>query len=149
MHPNIFVCTAGILVRNKSLMMAKRFRPEIAEQHNKWYFPGGKLEYGESLQECIRREFSEEFCINFRIIKQLKTYDFRSKGTNHQIILVPFIGISLEEPIPNEKTGNSAIYFAKALDFASLTEEIMAKGITDKIFWEAWRYVYLESRDNY
>ena len=54
-----------------------------------WEFPGGKLEPGETLQECIVREIREELNIQVLPLKQLAsvehTYD------HVQVRLFPFI----------------------------------------------------------
>lgn len=50
---------AGLLVlkRNKVLLVFKG---------GYWFFPGGKQETGESLEEAISRELEEELCIGIR-----------------------------------------------------------------------------------
>lgn len=36
-----------------------------------WEFPGGKLEKGESLQECALREIKEELDVEIRVVEHL------------------------------------------------------------------------------
>lgn len=60
------------------IFMAKR--PKGKALADKWEFPGGKIETGESLEDCLHREMNEELAI--RIIprqyigKQSYKYDY-------------------------------------------------------------------------
>ncbi|MBW2457549.1 MAG: A/G-specific adenine glycosylase [Deltaproteobacteria bacterium] len=57
--------TAAIIQRGKRLLITKR-RAE-AMLGGLWEFPGGKLEPGETLEECLLREIAEELDIVVRI----------------------------------------------------------------------------------
>jgi 8-oxo-dGTP diphosphatase len=57
--------TAAILIVNGRILIAKRrFGDRLAE---KWEFPGGKVEDGETPEQCLRREMQEEFQIEVSI----------------------------------------------------------------------------------
>lgn len=49
----------GILVHKSKIFVAQR--NIMKHMGGMWEFPGGKLEAGETLQECVAREFMEEF----------------------------------------------------------------------------------------
>ena len=51
--------TAAIIERNGNILIAKR--SSTSSLPNKWEFPGGKVEIGESPEECLARELLEEF----------------------------------------------------------------------------------------
>ncbi len=51
--------TAAILIVNENIFIAQRQAHDALS--SKWEFPGGKLEEGETLQECLKREMKEEF----------------------------------------------------------------------------------------
>lgn len=51
--------TAGIIFDNDLVLIAKR-KSENKDK-NKWEFPGGKVEEGETNEECLKRELFEEF----------------------------------------------------------------------------------------
>lgn len=63
--------TAAILFRDSKVLIAKR----KGGKHlgGKWEFPGGKVEPGETPEECLARELEEEFDIKARI--DLISYD--------------------------------------------------------------------------
>lgn len=54
--------TAGVLCRDERVLVCRR-RPDV-EHAGKWEFPGGKVEAGESLEACLRRELAEELGID-------------------------------------------------------------------------------------
>lgn len=57
--------TAAIIIENGCVLIARR-APE--EKHaGGWEFPGGKVEYGESPEECLKREMYEEFGIETNV----------------------------------------------------------------------------------
>jgi 8-oxo-dGTP diphosphatase len=61
--------TAAILINDGKILIAKRGpRDKLA---NKWEFPGGKVEEGETPEECLKREMQEEFQIEVEVRKFL------------------------------------------------------------------------------
>lgn len=54
--------TAGIILKEGKILIAKR-------KEGKWEFPGGKVEKGESVEECLKRELKEELNIEVDFIK--------------------------------------------------------------------------------
>ena len=62
----------GVLVNNKNKYLLVRERVESGKE--KWLIPGGKVEFGESLEDAAKREIAEETGI---IISRLKFLCFR------------------------------------------------------------------------
>jgi len=61
----IIAVGAVIINKHNQLLIAKR--AEDKPMPNKWEFPGGKLEKGESLEACAIREIKEELQIDISI----------------------------------------------------------------------------------
>jgi 8-oxo-dGTP diphosphatase len=57
--------TAAIIIRDNRVLIAKR--PDNGGQAGRWEFPGGKIEDGESPEECLRRELYEELEIEVEV----------------------------------------------------------------------------------
>ena len=53
--------TAAIIRRNGKILIAKR--SSTSSLPHKWEFPGGKIDDGETPEECLKRELQEEFDI--------------------------------------------------------------------------------------
>ena len=85
---------AGIIVRDQQVFISKR----SSEQHqgNKWEFPGGKVESGESVLEALTRELKEEVnldVVNAQVFHQLE-FDYGDKVVQLDFYLVDdFTGI--------------------------------------------------------
>ena len=82
----IQVTCAIIFISQKILVVQ---RSETMSLPLKWEFPGGKIENGESEEECINREIKEELGIEIELISRLtpSTHNY----TNFQIELIPFL----------------------------------------------------------
>ncbi|HHD56980.1 MAG TPA: (deoxy)nucleoside triphosphate pyrophosphohydrolase [Desulfobulbaceae bacterium] len=52
---------AAVIRKNNLILVARRAKGEHLEY--KWEFPGGKIEPGETPEECLQRELEEEFSI--------------------------------------------------------------------------------------
>ena len=50
---------AAVIIKGGKILIAKRKKDD--KLCNLWEFPGGKLEEGETSQECLKREIREEF----------------------------------------------------------------------------------------
>jgi len=85
---------AGIIVRDQQVFISKR----SSEQHqgDKWEFPGGKVESGESVLEALTRELKEEVnldIINAQAFHQLE-FDYGDKIVQLDFYLVDdFTGV--------------------------------------------------------
>lgn len=67
-----------IINKDKKVLIAKR-KPD-QPMPDKWEFPGGKLEEGETLDECAYREIQEELAIDIELDKYLGFEDVDYKG---------------------------------------------------------------------
>lgn len=57
--------TAGVVERDGKFLIAKR---KIGSHlGGMWEFPGGKIEAGETPEECLKRELREEFGVEVRV----------------------------------------------------------------------------------
>jgi 8-oxo-dGTP diphosphatase len=91
------------IIRNEDNDVLIVRRGEKTDHPFKWEFPGGKTIPGESLEECITREISEELSLDIVICSQLDPveYDYGHK----QIRLIPFICDTLDDlPLLHEHT---------------------------------------------
>ncbi|MEZ5367094.1 MAG: (deoxy)nucleoside triphosphate pyrophosphohydrolase [Bryobacterales bacterium] len=80
---------AGILVQGGAILACRR-RSDQAHP-GKWEFPGGKVEPGESPEQALRRELSEELHIEARIGREIERYEFAYPGKSP--ILLIFLAV--------------------------------------------------------
>ena len=87
---------AGLIMCNGLILIAQRKHGKSLEY--KWEFPGSKLEKGETLEECLKREMMEEMQLEVFVrepfITSSYTYDF---GT---IVLHSFWATCKSQDIP-------------------------------------------------
>ena len=77
--------TAGILEENGRVLIARR-RPG-KHMGGKWEFPGGKIEPGESPEEALARELSEELAVRVRVGTQICRVFFEGGGVSLELLV--------------------------------------------------------------
>ncbi len=75
---------AGIIVVDNLVFIGKRL-PQ-GQMGNRWEFPGGKVEAGETHQEALLREFQEEFMIDIEVGECIAKAEFQHKGDTVQLL---------------------------------------------------------------
>ncbi|MFC2080065.1 (deoxy)nucleoside triphosphate pyrophosphohydrolase [Bacteroidota bacterium] len=79
--------TCALILKDDKMLLTQR--SESMSHPLRWEFPGGKIQDGESPENCIKREISEELHIEITLERMLPSviYDY---GLN-KIKLTPFI----------------------------------------------------------
>lgn len=92
------IVAAGVLERNGRILAARRKKGSHLEGH--WEFPGGKLEAGESPEECLVRELAEELGVSVRPGSILEVVFHRYPEKS---VLLLFYSCSLPEGEPEPR----------------------------------------------
>lgn len=84
--------SAGIISKEDKILIAQRKKDTLLEP-NKWEFPGGKVEFLESPEECLIREIKEELSIDIKINKLLmiNSHVYKKEDKYYHIILIAYL----------------------------------------------------------
>jgi 8-oxo-dGTP diphosphatase len=66
--------TAAVMIKNDNVLICQRAKDDDAPLM--WEFPGGKLETGETPEQCIIREIKEELDLDIRVTGILAEADY-------------------------------------------------------------------------
>lgn len=78
----------ALIFRKAKVLAAKRSHD--MSQGGFWEFAGGKLESGESPQNCLKREIMEELNIQISVLMEMNPHEF-SYSIHKTILLMPFL----------------------------------------------------------
>lgn len=94
-RPKHVVVPVALIVKEGKLLMNRRNDPHNPAVHNTWEFPGGSVEYKESLEENVLREAKEEVGYDLEIVSMLShiAVDPQEKpgGVFYQVYLIPYV----------------------------------------------------------
>jgi len=76
-----------IIEKNEGIVLIKRKNPPYG-----WALPGGFVDYGESLEEAVRREAKEETNLNITDVRQFHTYSHPERDPRFHTVTTVFIG---------------------------------------------------------
>ena len=80
----------GILIENNALLVSD----EYIKKNKITKLPGGGLEFGEGIKDCLIREFQEELNLKIEVKEHFYTTDFfvtSSFDTNSQVISIYYV----------------------------------------------------------
>jgi 8-oxo-dGTP diphosphatase len=86
------IVTAAIIKKENKVLVARRSPGEKLE--GLWEFPGGKLEKGETLQNCLERELEEEFGLITKSGRELISSIYEYEHGKFKIVALDSVIIS-------------------------------------------------------
>jgi len=83
---------ASIIQKNNLILIAQRKKDSNIEP-NKWEFPGGKIEFLEHPEDCLKREIKEELEIIISIdkLQTVNSHIYSINKKKYHIILMAFL----------------------------------------------------------
>ncbi|MBK7181777.1 MAG: NUDIX hydrolase [Bacteroidetes bacterium] len=108
---------------------------EIIKGHYITKFPGGGLEFGEGIIDCLKREFREETNNDIEVVRHFYTTDFFQQSAynpSHQIISIYYI--VKEGNSFNLKTTSTPFDFKEHIDEAQAFRWLSIKELTEEQF---------------
>lgn len=90
---------AAIINQDRKLFLALRGQA-CRNERGKWETPGGKLEFGDTMEGTIVREMLEEYGFTVEVVDQLHAYDHIIKDERQHWVAVSYIcRIKQGEPV--------------------------------------------------
>jgi mutator protein MutT len=92
-----FYVSCGIIRKDGKVLIAQRM-PDSFLEADKWEFPGGKIEPGESPEQCLVREIKEELGISIGVDRLLtkNTHVYKKDGKDIEVHIHAFLADWLE-----------------------------------------------------
>jgi mutator protein MutT len=103
----------GIIKKEDKYLLTKRSewnREDKSVKNMPWQFPGGGVEFGESIEHCLRREIKEEVGLELGKVSLLPTI-FHEVRSNWHGIFICFVG-KMKNPQQKVKLNSEASEFA-------------------------------------
>lgn len=117
----VAVCSA-ILLKGDKACLVKEVKAVAA---GLWGLPGGKLEEGESLQDCVRREVVEETGLLLQKVRLVKIVN--KPNTKEGNTIIKFVFASEDFSVSN-KPGEHEHEFLPIAEIESLQSQDMIRG---------------------
>lgn len=85
--PNVIASVKALITQKERVLLVY----EELRKNGTWDLPGGKIEYGETPHEALKREIYEELNVRVDIKKPLGVYWFYSEHNKHEVICSTFL----------------------------------------------------------
>jgi 8-oxo-dGTP pyrophosphatase MutT (NUDIX family) len=123
---------------NGQVLLTQRYEPTHPDVHLKWQAPGGGQEFGEHLEDTLKREMNEELGIKDCVILDhrptfhFNVWDKLGKNPTQVNLFVYVISIGNQQPVISDKESNDLGWFTldevKTLDTLSEVVDMVEQG---------------------
>ncbi|MBU4466923.1 NUDIX hydrolase [Patescibacteria group bacterium] len=123
-YPNVAV---KIIIKWKDRILIRRHKNGVFD------FPGGRMEFGETVLGALKRELKEE--LSYNLVKEprfLDVYNYISKNKKRHSVFLNYILVLKNKPILVDKEGAKNLWLTKQ-EFIS-KKIIKEREFLDKIF---------------
>lgn len=133
-----------IVIRVKGLLINSDNKLLLAFNNNTYQFPGGHLEKGEEIVDCLIREIKEETGINITITEEpflvIKTYDNNYFGSGKKVLNIIYYFRVFCDELPNfsethydelEQASEFNLYYVPFNDLGNFLKNGMNDGMLD------------------
>ncbi len=102
---NPFLTVDVIIEIDGGIVLIERKNPPLG-----WAIPGGFVDYGESLEDAVRREAKEETGLNIDIVRQFHSYSDPARDARHHTVSVVFIATASGRPNAGDDAKKAEIF---------------------------------------
>ena len=107
---NPFITVDIIIEINSGIILIKRKNPPPG-----WAIPGGFVDYGESLEDCARREAKEETGLDIKLMRQFHTYSDPGRDPRHHTVSTIFIATATGKPKAGDDAKEAVVFIRESL----------------------------------
>ncbi len=132
-HMRPFVTVGAVILNDKKevLMLASK------KHYGKYALPAGHVEYGESLEEAVRREVLEETGLTIKNVKLLRVAesiksDDYVDNTKH-FVSINFIGHASDDMVVLDKQEATSYKWMLPVDILKLEVDKLTKGSIEEV----------------
>jgi len=115
----LYHVVAACIYKNNKILSVQKGKNAYDYISEKWEFPGGKIEAGESEEEALKREIFEELSMSILVEKKIMTIEY--SYPDFHLTMAVFLCSSKDEPILSEHIQYKWLYPSElgSLDWAA------------------------------
>jgi 8-oxo-dGTP diphosphatase len=131
---NHYQVVAACIRKDKKILSVQKGKNSYDYISEKWEFPGGKIEAGETEEEALKREIFEELSMSILVEKKLMTINH--SYPDFQLTMAVFLCSSKDEPILSEHIQYKWLDPSElaSLDWAAADVPVIDRLIVNNVF---------------
>jgi len=120
------VAGGGVIINRNKILLIKRAHPPNKDM---WAIPGVKLEYGETLEDAVKREMLEEANLEVKVLNLLSVIQMIKEGFHYVILdfLCEIVGGNLNPASDAADAKFFSIEEVKNLNTSPTTKEMLIR----------------------